>query len=117
MPVLVPGTLPLGSVNYTAAQLALILDVSVNTPGPGANALISLAHQLIAAKLNILNGASAAPIAATIAAADTLIDGLVIPPIGLGNVDPSSVLGQQMLALAATLDQYNNGQLGVPHCD
>jgi hypothetical protein len=102
----------LGSVAYTAAQLAQILDEPA-----GGNALLILGHQLIAAKLNILNGANPAPIAATITQADTLIGSLVMPPIGSGDVDPSSALGQQMVAAGSTLDSYNNGDLGVPHCD
>jgi hypothetical protein len=109
---LVPGTLSLGTISYTADQLLAILA----TPD-GGNAVIKLAHQLIAAKLNILNGASSTPIAATIALADTALDALIIPPVGTAYVDPSSELGQRMVSLAGTLDLYNNGLLGVPHCE
>ncbi len=97
----------LGTVSYTQAELLSIF----GTPAAG-NGLIFLAHQLIAAKLNICNGADPTPIAATIAAADALIDGLVVPPIGSGFLDPSSASG-----LTDTLDDYNSGLLGVPHCD
>ena len=45
--------LTLGTVTYSQAQLLAIF----NTPVRG-NGLISLAHQLIAAKLNILAGAN-----------------------------------------------------------
>src|SRR5436190_2624835 len=45
-------SLTLGTVNYTKAQLLSILGQSV-----GGNGLISLVHQLIAAKLNIAQGA------------------------------------------------------------
>src|SRR5688500_6338476 len=73
-----PATsLMLGSVSYTAAELLAIL----NQPA-GGNKLIILAHQLIAAKLNLLNGADPSAAAATIAAADGLIGSLVCPPIG-----------------------------------
>jgi hypothetical protein len=53
----------------------------------------------------------------TISQADVAIGALVIPPVGSSTVDPSSELGQQMTALATTLDTYNNGNAGVPHCD
>ncbi len=54
----------LGTVSYTQAQLLAIY----GTPAAG-NGLISLAHQLITAKLNGCNGSNLTPIAATIAAA------------------------------------------------
>src|SRR6185436_1078878 len=60
--------LTLGSVFYTNAQLLQIL----NQPVAG-NGLISLAHQLIAAKLNIAHGADPTVVAITIAAADAQI--------------------------------------------
>ena len=101
------NNLTLGTINYSEADLCQIL----NTPVMG-NGLISLAHQLIAAKLNVANGASDAPIAATIIAADALINGLVIPPIGAGFLMTSATS-----ALTSVLDSYNNGLLGIPHCD
>jgi hypothetical protein len=99
-------SLTLGTVVYNQAQLLSIL----NTPAKG-DASIILAYQLIAAKLNIANGSDPTPIAATIATADGLLDGCVLPC----NVKPSSPLGQQMTAAAAILDQYNNGLL-TPDC-
>jgi hypothetical protein len=99
----------LGTVSYTKQQLLSIF----NTP-PAGNGLIQLAHQLIAAKLNIAHGANPTTIQATIAAADALIGGLVIPPIGSGFLDPSVTSG-----LIDTLDTFNNGLTpnGPPHCD
>ena len=99
-------SLSLGSVIYNDNELCQILNQPV-----GGNGLILLAHQLIAAKLNIANGANPAPIAATVTAADVLIGGLIVPPIGGGFLAPGTVS-----ALATSLDQYNNGNLGVPHC-
>ncbi|HXU65209.1 MAG TPA: hypothetical protein VN962_26095, partial [Polyangia bacterium] len=52
-------SLTLGNVNYTDLQLQSIFD----TPA-GGNGLISLSHQLIAAKLNIANGADGSSVAA-----------------------------------------------------
>ena len=97
----------LGSVAYSAAQLLSIY----NTPAAG-NGLIALAHQLITVKLNACNGSNTAPIAADIAAADALIGGLVIPPVGAGYLHPSLTS-----SLTNTLDNYNNGIIpGVVAC-
>lgn len=100
------SSLTLGNVVYTAAQLCSIL----NTPAQG-NGLISLAHQLIAAKLNIAYGASSAAIASTIAAADAQIGNLVIPPVGGGFLAPGSTSSK-----TTSLDQWNNGVTGPGHC-
>ena len=97
----------LGTVAYTAAQLLSIY----NTPAMG-NGLISLAHQLITVKLNACNGSNTANVAATIAAADALIGGLVVPPVGGGFLAPATTS-----ALTGTLDDYNNGLIpGVVSC-
>jgi hypothetical protein len=100
------STLMLGTVSYTAAELLSIL----NTPAQG-NGLIFLAHQVIATKLNIAGGASGTYIAPTVAAADALIDGLVVPPVGAGYLDPASASG-----LTNTMDEYNNGEYGSDPC-
>jgi len=92
-------SLLLGTVLYNQSQLLAIF----GTPA-GGNGLIFLAHQLIATKLNIAAGANPAPIAATVAAADALIGGLVVPPVGAGFLSPASAS-----ALTQTLDDFNNG--------
>jgi len=99
-------SLMLGSVNYTQAELLSIL----NQPVQG-NGLVSLAHQLIAAKLNIANGADPTAAAATIAAADAQIGSLVVPPVGSGFLAPSSTSSKTQV-----LDNYNNGIIGPGHC-
>ena len=104
-----PGCLPmlLGTVSYTQAQLLAIFGQPV-----GGNGLISLAHQLIATKLNICNGSNPTNIAATVASADALIGGLVVPPVGGGFLAPGATSG-----LTNTLDDYNNGIIpGVVPC-
>jgi hypothetical protein len=101
------GGLTLGTVSYTAAQLESIF----NTPPAGGEGLLILAHQLIAAKLNIANGADPSVVASTIAAADALIGGLVVPPVGSGSLASSAVS-----ALSTTLDQYNSGLIGPGPC-
>ena len=54
-------TLTLGTVTYNSTQLLLIL----NQPVQG-NGLVSLSQQLIAAKLNVMQGADATPLGTTI---------------------------------------------------
>jgi hypothetical protein len=100
-------SLTLGTVSYTDLELQAIF----NTPAAG-NGLISLAHQLIAAKLNVASGADDSAIAATIAAADALIGGLVVPPVGSGSLSNASTS-----ALNGTLTSYNEGTIGPGHCD
>ena len=101
------SSLTLGTVSYTAAQLDAILDQPVE-----GNGLVSLAHQLIAAKLNIANGANGSAVAQTIADADALIGGLVVPPVGSGYLAPASTSD-----LTAALDAFNNGFTGPGHCE
>jgi len=98
------SSLMLGNVTYDQDQLCSIF----NTPAAG-NQLLSLAHQLIAAKLNIASGADGTAINASIAAADALIGNLVIPPVGSGTLSNVS-------ALITALDDYNLGITGPGHC-
>jgi hypothetical protein len=99
-------SLDLGTVSYTDAQLLSILSAPVE-----GNGLISLAHQLIAAKLNIANGADGSAIAAQVTAADVLIGGLVVPPVGSGSLAPSATS-----SLESALEAYNTGLTGPGHC-
>jgi hypothetical protein len=99
-------TLQLGNVTYTQEQLLLILHQPVR-----GNGLLILAHQEIAAELNIANGADGSCIQQTLADADALIGDLVVPPVGTGYLRPGDVS-----ALADTLDQYNEGMLCAPAC-
>lgn len=99
--------LTIGGTTYSDADLC----TNLNLPGAG-NAVLILSHQLIAAMLNIANGATPPP-DCDIDAASALLTGL---NINTASVAPSSTLGQQMTAAAACLDLYNNGDGGVPHC-
>jgi hypothetical protein len=101
------NTLSLGTVSYTENQLQSIFD----TPAAG-NGLIALAHQLIAAKLNVAKGADGTAIASSIAAADGLIGGLVIPPVGSGTLAPAATS-----SLITALANFNEGTTGPGHCD
>jgi hypothetical protein len=98
--------LKIGNVTYTKTQLLAVFNRL-----PQGNGLLILAHQLIAAKLNILKGADASVILASIAKADVLIGNRVIPPIGTGNLSSASTS-----ALTAALTSYNEGSTGPGHC-
>jgi hypothetical protein len=106
--------LTIGTVFYTNAQLNAILQ---NNAIRG-NGLLALAHQLITAELNLAYGgvpsdpAQVAALNNAITAANALIGGLVIPPIGNGELSPS-LTG----TLTNFFDDYNNGNFGVPHCN
>jgi hypothetical protein len=100
-------SLTLGAVSYNASQLLQIL----NRPAQG-NGLVILAHQLIAAKLNIANGADPTAVQQTVTDADSMIGGLIVPPIGSGYLSPS-----QTSSLTDTLTEYNEGTIGPGHCD
>ena len=104
-----PATeLDLGTQTYDIEELLDIL----NAPAAG-NGLISLAHQLIAAKLNALAGADLPPeTISAIADADGLIGGLVVPPVGAGYLAPNATS-----ALTTALTSYNEGAVGPGHCD
>jgi hypothetical protein len=99
--------LQLGNNVYDQEQLLSILHQPVR-----GNGLVLLAHQLIAAKLNIANGADGSCIEQTLADADALIADLLVPPVGTGYLRPADVS-----ALADTFDDYNEGALCAPSCD
>ena len=101
------ASLQLGARTYAKLELIAIL----NTPVKG-NGLVALAHQLIAAKLNIAAGAPDADVTLAIEHADALIGSLVVPPLGTGALKTSATA-----ELAGTLDAFNHGDIGPGHCD
>jgi hypothetical protein len=98
----VPG-LSLGSIYYTKAQLLSIFDKPV-----AGNGLISLSHQLIAAKLNIINNAVSDSAVQAISEADNLIGSL--------NIESGTLSTSAVNSLVARLDLFNKGELGIRHC-
>jgi hypothetical protein len=95
-----PGGLTLGSVFYTNSQLN---DIMQNT-AVGGNGLISLAHQLITAELNIYYGSiPSQAVLNAINHANSLIGNLVIPPGGSGHLAPSATSNDE-----SVLDTFNS---------
>jgi hypothetical protein len=80
------------------------------TPVRG-NPYYSLAHQYMAAKLNVLAGADASAIGSALSMAEAFFSAKT----------PSSSLSAkaraELLALAALLDDFNSGRIGPGHCD
>lgn len=90
----------LGTNFYTNAQLESILQTPVR-----GDASVALAHQLIAALLNIANGTDSTPIQTTLSDANNLIGSGTVPE----GISPSSPTGQQMEDDESILDDFNNG--------
>ena len=94
----------IGGVHYTADQLCAIFRI----PGVGDDGLPALAHQIIAARLNIASGADPAAAQAALDAADLLINGKVI---GVDSIPTS-----QTSSLTVILRDYNEGKIGPGAC-
>lgn len=100
-------SLMLGNVPYSKTEL-----LSIFNTAPAGNGLITLAHQLIAAKLNVANGAvPTTEIQDSIDAADSLIGDLVVPPVGGGSLAPGATG-----ALVTALEAFNNPDEGISYC-
>jgi hypothetical protein len=101
------NSIVLGSVTYTQAQIIAILHRQAR-----GNGLISLAHQLIAARLNMLLGVvPPESVLRAVGMADAAIGATVVPPIGSGRLVPCGTRH-----LTRTLRNFNNGQLGPDRC-
>jgi hypothetical protein len=84
------------------------------TPVSG-NAYYQLAHQYMAAKLNILNGASVpASVQTAFDQATSLFS--THTPAQIGALRGNNPLRAQFISLAGTLASYNEGALGPGHC-
>ena len=106
------SSLTIGGVTYTEAQLLTLFGTS-----PGGDASLILAHQLIAAMLNVASGAGQTQVGPVIAQAQAWMSANrgsnASLPYGIAAGSPA---GQQATSLADQLDAYNNGHLGPPHC-
>jgi hypothetical protein len=99
--------LVIGGRSYNEALLLLVLDL----PSKGS-ATISLAQQLIAAKLNIAAGAS--PVAAPVGTADAIIGNL--GPHLLQSCTKTPLPTRTIDSYEDMLERYNQGLSGPPAC-
>jgi hypothetical protein len=102
-------SLKLGSQTYTQTELINLFGLPV-----AGDASINLAHQLIAAKLNVAHGTDPTTDAGAILAADTLLATFTgkLPY----NVSSSSTVGAQMVGIAGDLDFFNSDGAAQPSC-
>ena len=98
------NSLKIGNIIYTKTQLLAIF----NQPAAG-NGLISMTHQLIAAKLNVLSGAVVtAVITSAIATADAMIGNKIVPPIGTGFIAPGTTSNLNDVLESFNSDEKNH---------
>jgi hypothetical protein len=98
----------LGTQTYNQEELLTILGTPTGKKTK-ADASLILADQLIAAKLNIANGADGTPVTSTIADADAVLS-LYTGKLPY-RVRTNSTNGQRMVNDANVLNNYNNGAL------
>lgn len=104
------ASLEIGGIVYTKAEL-----IAIMVAPTAGNGIMSLVQQLIAAKLNVLSGASDTDISQAIADADDMIDdagGKIVPPYTSPYLAPSVTS-----ALTGELTDYNEGTTGPGHCE
>lgn len=106
------NSVPVGGLSLSQAQACDILQQNPAAcgKGGGANAVLILEHQLIAAELNVANGAISCPFAnQAIIDANALLAGREYDCVGV-----ASVLGQQMIAVKNLLSAYNEDICSCP---
>jgi len=81
---------------------------------PKGNAYYNLAHQYMAAKLNVLAGADPSAVSSALASAEALFGAYT--PGDIAPLKGNDSLRKQFVDLASTLDDYNNGLTGPGHC-
>ncbi|MDQ3494352.1 MAG: hypothetical protein M3485_02170 [Pseudomonadota bacterium] len=86
--------------------------IKVMWTAPKGNAYYNLAHQYIAAKLNVLAGASDAAVATDLAAAEALFSAHAPG----SNYWKNKSNSQNVIAMAGRLAAYNEGSIGPGHC-
>lgn len=83
-----------------------------NTPPKHGDAYYILAHQFLTAVLNEANGAFV-----PLFVKETMLKSKAWLGAHNSPVPASSPSGQDAISYAKILDDYNNGKMGVPHCD
>ena len=106
-----PYDWPVDELSIYTGHEAMIL---LWTPPKKGNAYIILAHQYIAAELNVLNGASV-PDEVLHAGRDA--QEMLEQYKDEGTISKKSPDRGLAIDLARVLDDYNNGILGLGHCD
>ncbi len=113
------GGMALGNIVYTAANLCTIF----NEPAGGKKQLLALAHQLIAAQLNLANGATNCPtLAAFLLQANGVIGNINLIALANGSCSGGSPPagcnpgGAGVPAPNDDLTTYNEGGLCSPNC-
>ena len=101
------GTLNIGTIANPFLLTAAQIDANLETPPKKGDAFYILTHQLITAELNILGGGSAPP-----AVQQAIADGNALLADKVIMADERD----QAIAIAAILDDYNNGLTGPGHC-
>jgi hypothetical protein len=108
----VGGTIWLGTPGGTQSVAVTKDNVVSILKFDGTNGIKKLQAQLLAAKLNIANGADGTAVQSTIQAAD-----LFLAKYGASDWSSlSKTQKQKVLNWMTTLDDYNNGRLGPGHC-
>lgn len=88
------------------------------TPPAGGNAYYILAHQYIAARLNMLNGASSTPaVDAALAGAEILFGAYTPSEAAALKGKYAKEIRNSFLGYAGILGSYNEGLIGPGHCD
>jgi len=106
------GTIWLGTLNGAKSVPVTSSNVVSILKFDGSNGIKKLQAQLLAAKLNIANGADDSAVQNTISAAD-----LFLAQNGANGWDNlNKAKKQQVLSWMNTLDRYNNGLIGPGHC-
>jgi hypothetical protein len=102
-------TFHIGAQDYTQAELLIILGLPVS-----GDASLNLAHQLIAAKLNVVNGTNQLTDQGAIVNADVMLSTFAgkLPY----NVSSSSASWTPMVNLASQLDTFNSDGAGQQGC-
>jgi hypothetical protein len=84
---------------------------------PQGNAYYNLAHQYIAARLNILTGADPSAAQSAIDSATSLFETWTPDHVAKLKGKNGKELRSQFIALAGVLGSYNEGAIGPGHCD
>ena len=108
---LLPGGLAENTIFFLSGQTWF----EVFWTAPAGNAYYQLAQQYMAAKLNILAGATApANVLAAITDAETLFG--TYTPAQIGALSGNNALRKQFITDAGVLGSYNEGTIGPGHC-